>query len=140
MHHELCSLIDKYKEMTKKMRASSLVDLLHTSIDLPYNAEVMVAPLPSKFRAPQMDMYDGSKDPLKHLKTFKSHMTMHEFLKEIACRAFLPLKEATGGWFRSLASRWIDNFEELAHLFLAQCKQKEETSSCLPPDCQAEGE
>lgn len=33
-------------------------------------------------------MYGGSKDPLKHLETFKTHMTFHVFPSEITCRVF----------------------------------------------------
>lgn len=54
-------------------------------MNLPYNAEVMAVPLPPKFRTPQIEMYDKSKDPAKHLETFKTHMMLHDFLGEIAC-------------------------------------------------------
>lgn len=65
MHHELQGLMDKYEDMVKRMRGSSLVDQLLTSTDLPYSMEVMAALLPLKFKVSQMEMYDGSKDPLE---------------------------------------------------------------------------
>lgn len=111
--------MDKYKEMTKRTGASSSIDQLLTSTDLPYSTEVMAAPLPSEFRVPKMDMYDRSKDPLEHFEIFKAHMTLQGFPRKIACRAFpLTLKGAARGWFKSLAPGSIDTFKELVCLFL----------------------
>lgn len=80
----------KYEEMAKKLGASSLVDQLLSSKDLPYIAEVMAVLLSLKFKVVQIEMYEGSKDPVEHLKSFKAHMTLHNFLEEIACQAFPP--------------------------------------------------
>lgn len=64
-----------------------------SSMDLPYSVEVMAVPLPPKFKAPQMEMYDCSKDMADHLETFKIHMMLHGFPREIVCQAFsLTLK------------------------------------------------
>lgn len=52
MHLELK---DKYAKMAKQMGLSSSVDQLLTNTDLTYNAEVMVVPLPPKFKVPQME-------------------------------------------------------------------------------------
>lgn len=103
MDHELRSRIDKYEKMTKRMGALSSVDQLVTRTYLPYSVVVMAAPWPPKFRVPQIEMYDGSKVPLEHLETFKTHMTLHEFPREVDCRVFLlTMKEAARGWSGSL--------------------------------------
>lgn len=47
MHLELRELEDKYVEMAKQMGVSFLVDQLLTN-----NAEVMIVPLPPKFKVP----------------------------------------------------------------------------------------
>lgn len=78
--------MDKYEEMAKKEGASSSVDQMPTNTNLPYSAEVMAMPLPPKFKVLQIDLYDGAKDPLEHLDTFKTHMTLHGFPRKIACR------------------------------------------------------
>lgn len=86
---------------------------------LPYSEEVLVVPLPLNFWDPLMETHDMIRDPLEHLKTFKAHMTLHNFPGEVACRAFpLTLKGPTRVWFESLILRSIDSFEELACLFL----------------------
>lgn len=68
-----------------------------------------------------MEMYNGSRDPLEHLETFRTHMTLHNFPGEVACRAFpLTLKGLVRVWFGSLELKYIDSFKELACLFLMQ--------------------
>lgn len=94
---------------------------LLTSTGLPYNVEVMAVPLPPKFQVPLMDMYDRTRDPFKHLETFKAHMSLHGFTGEVACRPFpLALKEPIRVWFKSLVPGSIDSFRDLACLFLTQ--------------------
>ena len=50
--------------------SSDLDDLVHR-IDSQFTAFVTTFPLPLKFRMPQVENYDGSKDPLDHLESFK---------------------------------------------------------------------
>lgn len=46
---------------------------------------------------------------------------MHGFPRELVCKAFpLTLKGMTRAWFGSLSPSTIDNFAELARLFLVQ--------------------
>ena len=53
---------------------SSDLDDLVNRIDSLFTASVNSFPLPHKFRMPQIDSYDGVKDPLDHLETFKALM------------------------------------------------------------------
>ena len=46
-------------------------ELVH-QIDSPFIAPVTLFPLPPKFHMPQIETYDGSKDPLDHLESFKT--------------------------------------------------------------------
>ena len=57
-----------------KGRVSSDLDDFVNRTDSPFTALVNSFPLPSKFRMPQMDSYDGVRDPLDHLETFKTLM------------------------------------------------------------------
>ena len=54
-----------------KGQVSSNLDSLVYRTDSPFTASVNSFPLPHKFRMPQIDSYDGVKDPLDHLETFK---------------------------------------------------------------------
>ena len=57
-----------------KGRVSSDLDDLVNRTNSPFTASVNSFPLPHKFRMPQIDSYDGVKDPLDHLETFKTLM------------------------------------------------------------------
>ena len=57
-----------------KGRVSSDLDNLVNRTDSPFTTSVTSFPLPHKFRMPQIDSYDGVKDPLDHLETFKTLM------------------------------------------------------------------
>lgn len=121
MRDELQGFMDKYEEMVKRIRGLSFVDQMLSSTNLPYRTKVMAVLLPLKFKTPQMEMYDGSKDPIGHLETFKTHMKLQGFLGEIGCRAFpLTLKGSARSWFGTLRPGTIHNFEELGRQFLIQ--------------------
>ena len=51
--------------------SNDLNELVH-QIDSPFIAPVTLFPLPPKFHMPQIETYDGSKDPLDHLESFKT--------------------------------------------------------------------
>ena len=57
-----------------KGRVSSDLDDLVNRIDSSFTATINFFPLPHKFRMPHIDRYDGVKDPLDHLETFKTLM------------------------------------------------------------------
>ena len=55
-----------------KRRVSSDLDDLVNRTDLPFTASINCFPLPHKFHMSHIDSYDGVKDPLDHLETFKT--------------------------------------------------------------------
>ena len=67
--------------------SSDLNELVHRT-DLPFIAPVTLFSLPLKFRMPQVETYDGSKDPLDHLELFKTLMHLQCVADEIMCRLF----------------------------------------------------
>ena len=61
---------------------------------------------------PYIDSYDGVKDPLDHLETFKTLMHLQGMADEIMCRAFpTMLKEAARIWFSRLMPNSISTFK-----------------------------
>ena len=48
------------------------VDRLVRATDSPFTAVVLECPVPSKFRLPQLESFDGLKNPQDHLNTFKT--------------------------------------------------------------------
>ena len=53
--------------------SSDLDDLVHR-IDSPFTTSITLFPLSPKVCMPQVESYDGSKDPLNHLESFKTLM------------------------------------------------------------------
>ena len=64
--------------------SSDLDELVHRT-DSPFIALVTSFPLPLKFRMPQVETYDGSKDPLDHLESFKTLVHLQGVVDEIMC-------------------------------------------------------
>ena len=65
-----------------------------------------------------MESYDGSKDPLDHLESFKTLIHLQGVADEIICRAFpTTLKGPTRVWFSRLMPNSISTFKELSSQF-----------------------
>ena len=65
-----------------KGRVSSNLDNLVNRTDSPFTTAVNSFPMPHKFRIPHIDSYDGVKDPLDHLETFKTLMHLQGIADE----------------------------------------------------------
>ena len=72
---------DLLREMRKEMdelrnaikgKTDRSVDRMVRVTDSPFTAAVLECPVPSKFRLPQFESFDGLKDPQDHLNTFKT--------------------------------------------------------------------
>ena len=94
--------------------STDLDDLVHRT-NSPFTASVTLFPLPPKFCMSQVENYDGSKDPLDHLESFKTLMHLQGIPDEIMCRAFLTtLKGSARIWFSRLTPNFIGTFKELS--------------------------
>ena len=60
--------LGRVKEMVKGY-APDTMDTLEQQTESPFTAEVLRYPLPAKFRMPQVETFDGVKDPVDHLNT-----------------------------------------------------------------------
>ena len=82
-------------------------------------ASINSHPLPSKFKMPSLDSYDGMRDPFDHIATFKTTMHLQGVLDEIMCKVFpTTLKGPTRVWFNKIPPNTVDSFEELSKLFV----------------------
>ena len=101
-----------------KGRVSSDLDDLVNRTDSPFTAAVNSFPLLHKFRMLHIDSYDGVKDPLDHLETFKTLMHLQGVADEIMCRAFsTTLKGVARIWFSRLTPNSLSTFKELSAQF-----------------------
>ena len=66
MRKEMDELRNAIKEKTERS-----LDKLVRAIDSPFTTAVLECLVPSKFRSPQLESFDGFKNPQDHLNTFK---------------------------------------------------------------------
>ena len=96
---------------------SDLDELVHR-IDSPFIASVILFPLPPKIHMPQVEAYNGFKDLLDHLESFKTLMHLQGVADEIRCRVFpTTLKGPVRVWFSRLTPNCISTFKELSAQF-----------------------
>ena len=96
-------------------RTLDTMDTLVQQTESPFTAEMLHYPLPAKFRMPQVETFDGVKDPVKHLNTYKNQMELHGYQDPVRCRAFaITLKGPALAWFNRLPPSSISSFRELS--------------------------
>lgn len=71
-----------------KGKAITTVNELIQRTNHPFTLEAMAQSLPGKFKSPQMEMFDGTLDPLNHLEAYKTHVNLYATPNEIMCRDF----------------------------------------------------
>lgn len=62
---------------TVKEKALGNLDGMVRRTDSPFTTKGLNRPLKPKFCFPQLELYDGSKDPLDHIELFKILMHLH---------------------------------------------------------------
>ena len=68
--------------------ALDTMDTLVQQTESPFTAEVLHFPLPAKFRMPQVEAFDGVRDLVVHLNTYKNQMELHGYQDPMRYRAF----------------------------------------------------
>ena len=111
--------LSRVKEVVKG-RAPDTMDTLVQQTESPFTTEVLHYPLPAKFRMPQVEAFDGVKDPVDHLNTYKNQMELHGYQDPVRCRAFATtLKGPTLAWFNRIPLSSISSFKELSIAFVS---------------------
>lgn len=65
--------------------------------------------------------YDGTRDPAKHLETYKSWMELNFVSNDFQCQAFfITLTSIAQYWFRTLRSQFLPIIQGL--YFPVQCQ------------------
>ncbi|XP_050290483.1 uncharacterized protein LOC126728741 [Quercus robur] len=114
MRKEMDELRSAIKEKTDRS-----VDKMVRATDSPFTTAVLECPILSKFRLPQLEPFDGLRDPQDHLNTFKMTLGLQQPPNEILCRSFpTTLKGAAREWFTKLPTSSVDSFEQLSNAFL----------------------
>ncbi|KAL2491221.1 Retrotrans gag domain-containing protein [Abeliophyllum distichum] len=69
----------------------------------PFTEDVMIVPLPPKFKEPTGE-FDGTGDPIDHIRMFQDRVRLHGWPDAIACREFpMTLRKDAKKWFDTLS-------------------------------------
>jgi hypothetical protein len=106
------------KNSLKAKAARNLDNLVHRA-DSPFIPSIADFPLPSRFKVPLLENFDGTKDPFDYLEAFKTIMQLQAVPEEVMCRAFpLGLRGSAMVWFNKLESESIGSFVQLSRAFI----------------------
>ncbi len=87
----------------------------------PFTRTVVEAAMPSDFRVPRLETYDGRIDPQAHLAKYKRSMVLHGADDATLCKCFeVTLTGPATAWYNSLAPGTIREFQELSTAFTQQ--------------------
>ena len=68
----------------------------------------------------QIETFDGTKDLIYHLNTYKNQMELHGYQDPVRCKAFaITLKGPTLTWFNRLPPSSVSSFIELSIAFVS---------------------
>ncbi|XP_072062124.1 uncharacterized protein [Arachis hypogaea] len=81
----------------------------------------MQAKVPRNFKTPDMDLYDGTTNPMHHLNNFKSWINLSDVFDATHCKAFpTTLTKVAMKWFDNFTPMSMTCFEDLAEKFLTR--------------------
>ena len=95
--HNMRREMDELRNVVKDRVVDNLDEIIQR-MDSPFTTEVLNHPLRPKFHLPQVELFDGSRDPLDHIESFKTLILLQMTPNEVMCRAFpTTLKGAQPG-------------------------------------------
>ena len=98
--------------LRRRQTGARTLDRMIRATDSPFTTAVLECSVPSKFQLPQLELFDGLKDPQDHLNTFKTTLGLQLPPNEMLCHSFpTTLKEVAREWFTKLPTSSIDSFK-----------------------------
>ena len=79
--------MDELRNAIKEKTDQSL-DRMVRATNSPFTTAVLECPMLTKFRLPQLEVFDELKDPQDHLNTFKTTLGLQQPFDKILCRSF----------------------------------------------------
>ncbi|GKV47975.1 hypothetical protein SLEP1_g54822 [Rubroshorea leprosula] len=117
-HDDVTRRLDSLERLVVEQRGVPPPYPAVDSIPHPLNTNIVLEPYPTGFRIPQLETYDGTKDPDDHLHAFYSCMQAQNASDALMCKIFpSTLRGNARTWYYSLPPRSINSYTELASAF-----------------------
>ncbi|GKV35447.1 hypothetical protein SLEP1_g43710 [Rubroshorea leprosula] len=109
---------DSLKKLVAEQRGAPPPHHVADSIPHPLNTNITLEPYHAGFKIPQLETYDGMKDPNDHLHAFYSYMQAQNAFNALMCKIFpSTLRGNARTWYYSLPPRSISSYTEMASAF-----------------------
>ncbi|GLU03807.1 hypothetical protein SLE2022_209850 [Rubroshorea leprosula] len=118
LHDDVPRRSDSLEKLVAEQRGAPPPHHAVDSIPHPLNTNITLEPYPAGFRIPQLETYDGTKDPDDHLHAFYSCMQAQNASDALMCKIFpSTLRGNARTWYYSLPLKSISSYTELAFAF-----------------------
>lgn len=87
----------------------------------PLTDDILSATKPKRFVVPAFQKYDGTTDPVDHIRGYKQAMRIETSDEKLMCKIFpTSLTGSAAKWFQDLKPRSISSLDELTRVFVSQ--------------------
>ncbi|GLU17503.1 hypothetical protein SLE2022_338670 [Rubroshorea leprosula] len=110
--------LDSLEKLVAEHRGAPPPHHATDSIPHPLNTNITLEPYPTGFKIPQLETYDGTKDPDDHLHAFYSCMPAQNASDALMCKIFpSTFRGNARTWYYSLPPRSISSYTEMTSAF-----------------------
>ncbi|GKV11390.1 hypothetical protein SLEP1_g22653 [Rubroshorea leprosula] len=136
--------LDSLEKLVADQRGAPPPHHAADSIAHPLNTNITLEPYPAGFKIPQLETYDGMKDPDDHLHAFYSCMQAQNASDALMCKIFpSTFRGNARTWYYNLPPRSISSYTEMASTFATKFSSRRlirKTTSKLMRVKQRDGE
>ena len=114
-------LLQRIERLERERNRGGDIQEMMQDAEPPFSTEILAEEFPEDFKMPTLKQYDGEGNPVSHLTTFQTWMSIRRASSSIKCQAFpLTLTDIAYDWFQSLKPGSISSYEQLKEEFLAR--------------------
>ncbi|KAL2457595.1 Uncharacterized protein Adt_46312 [Abeliophyllum distichum] len=105
--------------VTESLKQTRSFEVDDDDENISFSAGIRNASIPHEFLVPKITPYTGKGDPLDHVNTYKTEMSLRGATPALKCRAFhLILSRGAKRWYNKLVAGSISNWPELKNTFI----------------------